>query len=293
MVVLWSLKLLPAEFGKTEESVQWGHPRQLRGHVGDVMDLCWARDSSHFASCSVDGTCILWTAVGGKFGKVQTFDGHKKMVQGVSIDPLTKYIVTMSSDSTVRGYKNRKLKSNLQFFHKFSLKSREEELVGGNEAQPENPAEDVVMAEESAVKDSMGVDEIKEEQADEEDNTHHQKKSSHRMFLDDVEYLSFFRRLSWSPDGSFFLTPASVFQDLSSLDTTNGGTGTIKTQYAIYGFIKSDLTQPAFMLPGIKSYATCIRFAPNLYKLKGNSTPERPALLDLPYRMIFAVGTND
>ena len=42
-----------------------------------------------------------------------------------------------------------------------------------------------------------------------------QKKSSHRMFLDDVEYLSFFRRLSWSPDGSFFLTPASVYQDLS------------------------------------------------------------------------------
>jgi len=64
------------------------------------------------------------------------------------------------------------------------------------------------------------------------------------MFLDDVEYLSFFRRLSWSPDGSFFLTPASVFQDLSG----GGGAGdqppggTIKTQYTIYGFIKSDIT---------------------------------------------------
>lgn len=69
--------------------------------------------------------------------------------------------------------------------------------------------------------------------------------------------------------------------------------GTIKTQYTIYGFIKSDITQPAFMLPGIKSYATCIRFAPNLYKLRGTATAERPALLDLPYRMIFAVGTND
>jgi len=57
------------------------------------------------------------------------------MVQGVSIDPLMKYIVTMSSDSTVRGYKNRKLKTNLQFFHKFTLKSREEDLAnnGNNE----------------------------------------------------------------------------------------------------------------------------------------------------------------
>jgi len=113
------------------------------------------------------------------------------------------------------------------------------------------------------------------------------------MFLDDVEYLSFFRRLSWSPDGSFFLTPASVFQDLSAIDSANGATGTIKTQYTIYGFIKSDITQPAFMLPGIKSYATCIKFSQHLYKLKGTATPERPAILDLPYRMIFAVGTND
>jgi len=83
------------------------------------MDICWAKDSSYFVSCSVDNTASLWSAVGGKFGKVQSFEGHKKMVQGVSIDPLMKYIVTMSSDGTIRGYKNRKLKTQLQFFHKF------------------------------------------------------------------------------------------------------------------------------------------------------------------------------
>lgn len=113
MVIIWSLKLLPAEFGKTEEVVQWGHPRQMRGHVGDVMDICWSKCSNYLASCSVDGTAILWTVAGGKFGKVATFDGHKKMVQGISIDPLFKYIISMSSDSTVRGYKNRKLKTQV------------------------------------------------------------------------------------------------------------------------------------------------------------------------------------
>ena len=59
----------------------------------------------------------------------------------------------------------------------------------------------------------------------------------------------------------------------------------------MYGFIKSDITQPAFMLPGIKSYATCIRFCPHLYQKKNNCTQERPALLDLPYRVVFAIGT--
>jgi WD40 repeat protein len=45
MVIIWTLKSVPAEFGKTEEVVQWGHPRQLRGHVGDVMDLCWSKQN--------------------------------------------------------------------------------------------------------------------------------------------------------------------------------------------------------------------------------------------------------
>jgi len=45
------------------------------------------------------------------------------------------------------------------------------------------------------------------------------------------------------------------------------------------------------MLPGIKSYATCIRFNPHLYKLSSNSNEN--ALLDLPYKMVFAVATTD
>jgi chromatin assembly factor 1 subunit B len=125
------------------------------------------------------------------------------------------------------------------------------------------------------------------------------------MFLDDVEYLSFVRRLSWSPDGNFFLTPASVYQDLlSGQPNSTGGVGTgmidttptvssSKSTYTVYGFIKSDMTQPAFMLPGIKSYATSIRFNPHLYQKKNDSSPDKPALLDLPYRIVFAVATQE
>ena len=94
----------------------------------------------------------------------------------------------------------------------------------------------------------------------------------------------FVRRLSWSPDGTFFLTPASVYSDLKQES---------KSSYTVYGFIKSDITEPAFMLPGIKSYATCIKFNPYLYCKQRVSTPESPALLDLPYRLVFAVGTVD
>eukprot|EP00347_Sterkiella_histriomuscorum_P016639 403352417 len=273
MVIIWTLKSAPLEFGKMEEAIQWGHPRQLRGHVGDVMDLCWSKQnglndqSCYLVSCSIDGTAILWNIGGNKFSKIQTFDGHKKLVQGISMDPLMRYIVTMSSDSSVRGYKNRKLKTQLQFFHKFTLRNREEEIEqqedGFGQLQLETTEADTNAQENNKI-----------------------KKSSHRMFLDDVEYLCFVRRLSWSPDGTFLLTPASVYQDIQTES---------KNLYTVYGFLKSDITQPIFMLPGIKSYATCVKFNPFLYKKDANKvyTEENPALLDLPYQMFFAIGTTD
>lgn len=45
------------------------------------------------------------------------------------------------------------------------------------------------------------------------------------------------------------------------------------------------------MLPGIKTHATCIRFCPLLFKLQEKSDEDPPALIDLPYRMVFAVAT--
>ena len=47
------------------------------------------------------------------------------------------------------------------------------------------------------------------------------KKRSHRLFLDDTEYTSFVRRLSFSPDGNFMLCPGAWYQDLSAQSTSD------------------------------------------------------------------------
>ena len=86
--------MTPIEFGQREETVQWGHPRQLRGHVGDVVDLCWANNSQILVSCSLDGTSIVWSIKPNKFLKLQTLEGHKKYVQGIAVDPLFKYVAS-------------------------------------------------------------------------------------------------------------------------------------------------------------------------------------------------------
>jgi chromatin assembly factor 1 subunit B len=114
-----------------------------------------------------------------------------------------------------------------------------------------------------------------------------QRTASHRLFLDDVEYQSFVRRLDWSPDGNVLLTPSACFYDLHA-DTAQSRSS---YTYTVFGFLKHGLSQPAFMLPGLKTYATCIKFNPYLFKK--TTDPLKMPLLDLPYRMVFAVATTD
>ena len=47
----------------------------------------------------------------------------------MALHPLMKMVASSSSDATVRIYKNRKLKSKVEFFHKFTIKQREEEMI--------------------------------------------------------------------------------------------------------------------------------------------------------------------
>ena len=178
-------------------------------------------------------------------------------MQGVALHPALKLIATASSDATVRIYKNRKLKNREEFFHKFTIKTREDASITN--------------VEESKISSTGEAN----------------KKKSHRLFLDDTEYQSFVRRLSFSPDGSFMLTPSSWYQDLEQPES---GTS-VKFQYTVYGFLKNSINKPSFMLPGIKTHANCIRFCPLLLKLKENV--DGPAILDLPYRLVFAVATID
>ena len=95
--------------------------------------------------------------------------------------------------------------------------------------------------------------------------TQSKKIATHRLYLDDVEYESFVRRLDWSPDGNILITPSACYYDLQS----SQGKG--KFKYTVYGFVKVDMTNPAFMLPGIKTYATCVRFNPYIYEKKNNN----------------------
>lgn len=71
-----------------------------RGHADDVWDLSWSPDSTALASASSDNECNLFSvaAMKSKFRLNQ----HKHLVQGVAWDPAREYILSASSDKTVR-----------------------------------------------------------------------------------------------------------------------------------------------------------------------------------------------
>ncbi|XP_063700048.1 chromatin assembly factor 1 subunit B [Culicoides brevitarsis] len=99
-----------------------------------------------------------------------------------------------------------------------------------------------------------------------------------RLYHDDT-LQSFFRRLSFSPDGSIVVAPAGV---------ANEGKKPVHTTYI---YTRNNWKTPAIVLPSPDQYTVATRFCPLLFKLDGVSK-ENPPVIPLPYRMIFAVATR-
>jgi len=256
VVVLWTQRYRDVEFGKNEKKLAWACNRVLRGHSADVYDIAWTADSKHLVSCSLDGSGILFNAEKGK--SIQRLEGHKKNVQGCAIDPLLKYIITLSPDRTARVYKTTKGKAQLQFYLHHILKYREysTEQKSASDKLPENLDKESPMILDKCEEDSSlsSLD-------------HHGKKS-HLMFADEAECPVFQRRTCWSPDGSFVLLPAAIFKPAPGE----------KPVFTVYGFTRKNLNQPSFHLPGFEKCPIVVRFCPFLYK-KDVSVPRNQGMI--------------
>lgn len=98
---------------------------------------------------------------------------------------------------------------------------------------------------------------------------------------------SFFRRLTFSPDGSLLLTPLGFYKATTN-DQEEATTNTIFI-YTRAGFKKG----PVCHIPGLKKPATVIRFSPKIYELQSGDDGHTTMPFKLPYRMVFAVATHD
>ncbi|XP_022107613.1 chromatin assembly factor 1 subunit B-like [Acanthaster planci] len=215
LVILWKLTDTQggsSAFGKEDEECKegWTAFKMLRGHLEDVYDLSWSPSGSRLLSGSVDNSAIIWDVAKGE--KLVIFKDHRSFVQGVAWDPLGKYCATLSCDRSFRLYN---LNNNRCAFNitKMSL------------ATTTNSGEGIT--------------------------------KQCRMFHDD-SMRSFFRRLTFSPDGQLLIVPSGCLEmgEVSpSCNTT-------------YMFTRSSIPRPAAHLPGPPKATLAVRCCPVFFELR-------------------------
>ncbi|KAK3120821.1 hypothetical protein QOZ80_8BG0642180 [Eleusine coracana subsp. coracana] len=221
----------------TEDGEAWKVHKTLLFHHKDVLDLHWSHDSAFLVSASVDNTCIIWDAFKGTVQ--QKLEGHLHYVQGVAWDPLGQFIASLSSDRTCKIYAN-KPQGKLKNAEKMNF-----------------------VCQHTLVKIEF-------------QNPDDSKPPVKSHLFHDETLPSFFRRLAWSPDGSFLVLPAGLSKHSSEV---------INTAYIMP---RRDLSRPAIQLPGASKAIVAVRFCPVLFKPRGSNSD---GFFKLPYRIIFAVAT--
>lgn len=106
-----------------------------------------------------------------------------------------------------------------------------------------------------------------------------EKEKTYKLYLDEEVVDTFFRRPDFSPDGSFFITPAG------RIDTADKQT--IKASLI---YKRENMSSPSLAIPSSKRPSIIIRFCPTLFKRKQST---QQALFDLPYYMVYAIATRD
>ena len=299
-IIIWVQKLRPTTFGSTEEKISWCNHKILRGHSGDVYDLSWNPESKYLISGSVDNYCMIWNIEKAKC--VNRFMDHEHFVQGVSWDPRNKYILTQSSDKSVRFYKNTQSKIEMKFIYinqlkRFEIKNKNNSNninnnnenntnIKNNEKLEQNKIEEnnkMIIEEE---KNNMNKNIINSSNKKEKDKENNQKNvlSYHYYFADEDQCNTFVRRSSFSPDGKICLLVSGVMQNPLDKNELN---------FVVWGVSRKDFSRPKFYIPTLNKSSTCVRFCPLIFHKKEKNDNSCPALLELNYVMIFAIGTND
>ncbi|DBB16492.1 hypothetical protein WJX82_009453 [Trebouxia sp. C0006] len=255
-------------FGSEETDPGWKTSAALRGHTDDVQDLAWAPDSSALISGSIENICIIWDVEAG--ARKCRLEDHRHYVQGVTWDPASEFVISQSADRTCRVY------------------GPKGPVLGKKKAKKSQAASSVNM-----VLDMQCLHVLSKRAMPASGPSEHEQEDSkpQRLSLFQDEQLnSFFRRLAWSPDGSFLVVPCGQYKQ----------TADSPTLFTAYVYARGHWAQPFLRLPATNKAVVAVRFCPQLFSLRdcpqqdnGLSGNQQQQPFQLPYRMVFAIATLD
>eukprot|EP00877_Chromochloris_zofingiensis_P011531 jgi/Chrzof1/6631/Cz19g03120.t1 len=325
----------PVVKGNLEEEGKgpvWRVSASLRGHHDDVLDLAWSPDGTALLSGSVENECMIFDVDAKKLAA--RIDGHRHYVQGVCWDPLGQYIITQSVDRSCRAHAHRPPPTG-------------KKITPGAHQSSAALAKDFIF-QQAIVKRTLDVPMPQTPTAGQTDTalpatattapapataSHSpahattadpaaatpmqvKPKTAQQYLFHDESLNTFFRRLSWSPDGSFLAVPSGLFKqevDGAPLNTT-------------YVFARGEWSSPLYHLPSLSKPTVAVRFCPVIFQslaspqagsaaAAATAAPDATANADdssssaaaaaashgpsmcsvseLPYRLVFAVATSD
>ncbi|KAI7905007.1 WD40-repeat-containing domain protein [Cokeromyces recurvatus] len=258
-IILW--KLSPSKesnFGNEYsdyEKETWTVVHMFYGHNKEIYDLAWSPCGKYFITASIDNTARVW----GLLEKtcIHVFADHTHYVQGVSWDPLGQYIATQSSDRSMAIYRYRKTQTGKLQFSPCSRRF-------------------------------VRIDKGKIASANEDTTT----TGSFRLYHDE-NLVSFFRRLSFSPDGGLLITPAGLNKSIEASLTEEenemdeNGDDLLNCSYIFPR--NTILKYPVGFIGNYPKPSIAIRWCPMLFKKRRNIA----SMFALPYRMLYATATQD
>lgn len=297
--------------GPPVEDEKWVVKKAFRSAATDIYDIAWSPDSRYVAAGSMDNVTRVYLVADG--GCVCELVEHSLHVQGVAWDPLNEYLATQSADRSVNLYRIHG--EEFRIYHRITkgFTGRPEKTCA-SEKSDNNKSIDMLQndlkpkqSEHGSTAKSNVSEYSKAASLEDGDKTPlgppkalpiqtqmnppalpHRLPilSPHRRLplpavrapLFQAEQASrFFRRLCFSPDGSLLFAPTGHVKS---------GNNTINT---VFVFSRAGLAHsPIYHLPGLSKPAIAVSCLPQRYPRKPG-----PSLVDLPYRLIYAVASAD
>ncbi|KAG2225266.1 hypothetical protein INT45_001490, partial [Circinella minor] len=294
-VILWKKSLTKdSTFGREYaefEKETWSVVQMFHGHSKEIYDLAWSPCSQFFITASIDNTARIWSI--STRSAIHVLTDHTHYVQGVSWDPMGQYVATQSSDRSVAIYKylkegpdRLKMSSCSKRHHRIS-KQKSSTAVTTASSNNSNNNDDTT--------NSMATEDVTPTTTTTTTTT----VSSFRMYHDE-NLVTFFRRLSFSPEGAFLVTPAGLCKNSLESSNTNNNNNQTKSNN---DEDSEDLSNCAYIYPrntllkhpmaytsNHNKPSIAIRWCSDTYELRPST---EPSMFRLPYRMIYAVASQD
>ncbi len=269
-------------------------------HTATVNVVRFSPNGMYLASGGDDSAIVLWAQksrpveFGSTIEKVvwcnyKVLRGHLSDIYDIAWSPDSKYIISGSVDNSAtifsvdKGKGIQKIADHSHFVQGVSWDPRNKYVTTQSSDKSVRVYKNADMKQETKFFFSNAIKRYSDGRGKSSEEAEMKKKeiSHQNYFADELQCPSFVRRHCWSPEGSILLLVAGTAKgELYEVD------------YVVWGFTRKDLTKPAFMLPTMDKAATVVRFCPILFE-KDLKEAGNPDLVDLPYKMVFAVGTLD